>query len=82
MAYSGQARVRPGSAPHAVPPSVPPTSHAPPAAVPPVPSNAVDLGQMLPVYRDLGRLLRVSVMAYDYTGWGPRGRGPCWAWRA
>uniref|UniRef100_A0A383W7Y1 Serine aminopeptidase S33 domain-containing protein n=1 Tax=Tetradesmus obliquus TaxID=3088 RepID=A0A383W7Y1_TETOB len=32
--------------------------------------NAVDLGQMLPVYKDLGRLLRVNVMGYDYTGYG------------
>lgn len=33
--------------------------------------NAVDLGQMLPVFRDLSRLLRVNLMAYDYTGYGP-----------
>eukprot|EP00878_Enallax_costatus_P040049 GHUV01046025.1.p1 GENE.GHUV01046025.1~~GHUV01046025.1.p1 ORF type:complete len:264 (+),score=58.11 GHUV01046025.1:890-1681(+) len=32
--------------------------------------NAVDLGQMLPVYKDLSRLLRVNIMGYDYTGYG------------
>eukprot|EP00879_Flechtneria_rotunda_P013371 GHRR01013961.1.p1 GENE.GHRR01013961.1~~GHRR01013961.1.p1 ORF type:complete len:221 (+),score=47.03 GHRR01013961.1:532-1194(+) len=40
--------------------------------------NAVDLGQMLPVFRDLGRLLKVNVMGYDYTGYGASsgGTGP------
>ncbi|KAF8064605.1 abhd17c [Scenedesmus sp. PABB004] len=38
--------------------------------------NAVDLGQMLPVFRDLGRLLRVNVMGYDYTGYGPGAARP------
>ncbi|GBF97745.1 hypothetical protein Rsub_10909 [Raphidocelis subcapitata] len=33
--------------------------------------NAVDLGQMMPIYRDLSRLLRVNILAYDYTGYGP-----------
>eukprot|EP00877_Chromochloris_zofingiensis_P011070 jgi/Chrzof1/6216/Cz17g16030.t1 len=33
--------------------------------------NAVDLGQMLPVYRELGKLLHANVMGYDYTGYGP-----------
>jgi hypothetical protein len=33
--------------------------------------NAVDLGQMLPVCRDLGRALKCNVLAYDYTGYGP-----------
>ncbi|KXZ53545.1 hypothetical protein GPECTOR_7g995 [Gonium pectorale] len=32
--------------------------------------NAVDLGHMLPVYRELSRLLRVNVMGYDYSGYG------------
>lgn len=32
--------------------------------------NAVDLGQMLPVYRELSRLLKVNVMGYDYSGYG------------
>ncbi|GIL83944.1 hypothetical protein Vretimale_10958 [Volvox reticuliferus] len=32
--------------------------------------NAVDLGHMLPVYRDLARVLRVNVMGYDYSGYG------------
>eukprot|EP00197_Chlamydomonas_leiostraca_P005147 CAMPEP_0202876228 /NCGR_PEP_ID=MMETSP1391-20130828/28675_1 /ASSEMBLY_ACC=CAM_ASM_000867 /TAXON_ID=1034604 /ORGANISM="Chlamydomonas leiostraca, Strain SAG 11-49" /LENGTH=340 /DNA_ID=CAMNT_0049558033 /DNA_START=86 /DNA_END=1109 /DNA_ORIENTATION=+ len=32
--------------------------------------NAVDLGQMLPIYRELGKLLKVNVMGYDYTGYG------------
>ncbi|GFH25834.1 hydrolase_4 domain-containing protein, partial [Haematococcus lacustris] len=32
--------------------------------------NAVDLGQMLPVYRELSKLLKVNVMGYDFTGYG------------
>lgn len=32
--------------------------------------NAVDLGQMLPVYSHLARLLKVNVMGYDYRGYG------------
>ncbi|KAF5834751.1 Alpha/Beta hydrolase protein [Dunaliella salina] len=32
--------------------------------------NAVDLGQMLPVYREISKLLKVNVMGYDYTGYG------------
>lgn len=32
--------------------------------------NAVDLGQMLPIYRDLSRALKVNVMGYDYSGYG------------
>jgi len=32
--------------------------------------NAVDLGQMLPFYRELSKELRVNVMGYDYTGYG------------
>ncbi|KAG2441395.1 hypothetical protein HYH02_009984 [Chlamydomonas schloesseri] len=32
--------------------------------------NAVDLGHMLPVYRELSRLLKVNVMGYDYSGYG------------
>mmetsp|Transcript_12822 Transcript_12822/g.27721 ORF Transcript_12822/g.27721 Transcript_12822/m.27721 type:complete len:329 (-) Transcript_12822:518-1504(-) len=32
--------------------------------------NAVDLGQMLPVYRELSKLLKANVMGYDYTGYG------------
>jgi hypothetical protein len=32
--------------------------------------NAVDLGQMLPVYREMARLLKVNVCGYDYTGYG------------
>ncbi|KAG2497625.1 hypothetical protein HYH03_004365 [Edaphochlamys debaryana] len=32
--------------------------------------NAVDLGHMLPVFRELSRLLRVNVMGYDYSGYG------------
>ncbi|KAI8475436.1 MAG: Alpha/Beta hydrolase protein [Monoraphidium minutum] len=30
---------------------------------------------MMPVYRDLSRLLRVNLMAYDYTGYGPEPSG-------
>jgi pimeloyl-ACP methyl ester carboxylesterase len=32
--------------------------------------NAVDLGQMLPFYRELAKELRCNVMGYDYTGYG------------
>lgn len=32
--------------------------------------NAVDLGQMLPLYEQLAKLLRVNVCAYDYRGYG------------
>lgn len=32
--------------------------------------NAVDLGQMLPFYRELSKELRVNVMGYDYCGYG------------
>lgn len=32
--------------------------------------NAVDIGQMLPVYRELSKILRVNVLGYDYTGYG------------
>ncbi|GAX81505.1 hypothetical protein CEUSTIGMA_g8933.t1 [Chlamydomonas eustigma] len=32
--------------------------------------NAVDLGQMLPVYREISKLLKVNVMGYDYSGYG------------
>lgn len=32
--------------------------------------NAVDLGQMLPLYDELARILRVNIMAYDYRGYG------------
>lgn len=32
--------------------------------------NAVDLGQMLPFYRELSKELRVNVMGYDYSGYG------------
>lgn len=32
--------------------------------------NAVDLGQMLPVFRDMASTLKINVMAYDYSGYG------------
>ena len=32
--------------------------------------NAVDLGQMLPLYEQLAILLKVNVFAYDYRGYG------------
>jgi pimeloyl-ACP methyl ester carboxylesterase len=32
--------------------------------------NAVDLGQMLPLYEQLAKLLRCNIMAYDYRGYG------------
>lgn len=32
--------------------------------------NAVDLGEMLPLYEELARLLRCNVLSYDYTGYG------------
>lgn len=32
--------------------------------------NAVDLGEMLPLYEELARLLRCNVLSYDYAGYG------------
>lgn len=32
--------------------------------------NAVDLGQLLPLYEQLAKLLKVNVLAYDYRGYG------------
>lgn len=32
--------------------------------------NAVDLGQMLPFYRELSKELRINVLGYDYSGYG------------
>ncbi|EFN60175.1 hypothetical protein CHLNCDRAFT_29399, partial [Chlorella variabilis] len=32
--------------------------------------NAVDLGEMLPLYEELSRLLRCNILSYDYTGYG------------
>ncbi|KAL4421927.1 hypothetical protein ABPG77_005211 [Micractinium sp. CCAP 211/92] len=32
--------------------------------------NAVDLGEMLPLYEELARLLRCNVFSYDYAGYG------------
>lgn len=38
--------------------------------------NAVDLGQMLPFYRELSKELRVNVCGYDYSGYGCSGGAP------
>ena len=32
--------------------------------------NAVDLGQVLPLYEQLAKLLKINVLAYDYRGYG------------
>jgi len=32
--------------------------------------NAVDLGQILPMYKQLGQVLRVNFVGYDYRGYG------------
>lgn len=32
--------------------------------------NAVDLGQMLPFYRELSKELHINVLGYDYSGYG------------
>lgn len=32
--------------------------------------NAVDLGQMLPLYEQMARLLKVNILTYDYRGYG------------
>ncbi|GAB4814671.1 hypothetical protein N2152v2_001717 [Parachlorella kessleri] len=32
--------------------------------------NAVDVGEMLPLYEELAALLRCNIFAYDYTGYG------------
>lgn len=37
--------------------------------------NAVDLGQMLPYYEQLAKLLHVNVCAYDYRGYGQSSPG-------
>lgn len=37
--------------------------------------NAVDLGEMLPLYEELAALLKCNIMCYDYTGYGCSGGG-------
>ena len=38
--------------------------------------NAVDLGQMLPFYRDLARALKANLLGFDYRGYGCSGGSP------
>lgn len=40
--------------------------------------NAVDIGEMLPLYEELASLLKVNVMCYDYTGCGGRVHARLW----
>jgi hypothetical protein len=42
--------------------------------------NATDLGEMLPLYEELSRLLRCNVLAYDYAGWVRRLAFWCLGW--
>lgn len=39
--------------------------------------NAVDLGIMMPFYRELSDLLHVNVFSYDYSGYGCSAGSPC-----
>jgi pimeloyl-ACP methyl ester carboxylesterase len=39
--------------------------------------NAEDLGMIYDWFNDLARVLRVNIMAYDYTGYGKSNGAPC-----
>jgi abhydrolase domain-containing protein 17 len=39
--------------------------------------NAEDLGMIYDWFNDLARVLRVNIMAYDYTGYGKSNGSPC-----